>query len=350
MTAPSPIGVVVVTFNSADVILDCLGSLLASEGAALRIVVVDNVSTDGTPDLLRRWMEGSVATPAAGLPFDLPPVPRPLDPASPHRLDIVEAGLNGGFAAGVNLGLSHLLADPALDRFWILNPDSVVSPGAAAAFAAAPAGFSLMGGRVLYLDEPDQIQIDGGTINRRTGVTSNINLFRSHAATPPPPPEAADFVTGASVVASRAFIERAGLMPEDYFLYYEEVDWALRRGDLPLAYCVGPPVYHRAGTAIGSPALGRMIASPFSLWFQHRARLRFLRRHFPRAIPTGLAYSVAKAGQLLLKGYALEARMVIAGSLDLLPPPSVRNRLSPEAQALAFGRATGARRVGSKAG
>ena len=192
-----------------------------------------------------------------------------------------------------------------------------------------------MGGRVLYLETPQRIQIDGGIINRRTGVTGNIGLSATASATPPPAIQNLHFITGASMVTSRAFYEAVGPMMEDYFLYYEEVDWALRRGDLPLAYCAGGIVYHRAGTAIGSPTLGRP-ASPFSLYFKHRGRLRFMRRHFPRNLPFAYAYSLAKAAQLLLKGYPEEARTILGASFGRPPSEAVRGRLSPEAARLAF--------------
>lgn len=351
MTLPT-LGVVLVTFNSADVILDCLESLLAAQGVALSIVVVDNDSTDGTPALLRDWAAGwhPYVAPAA-LPFALTPAPKPLTlhaavpdrdaAAGPgHTVTLIETGVNAGFAAGVNRGLVALVALPWLDRFWVLNPDSAVPPGTAHAFAthpAPPGGFALIGGRVTYLDQPDVIQIDGGTLNRRTGVTGNLNLFGSHAATPPPDPARFDFITGASMVASRQFYEMAGPMPEDYFLYYEEVDWALRRGTLPLLYCPGALVHHVGGSAIGSPVIGRP-ASTFSLYFKHRGRMRFLRRNQPGSRITGQAFSLAKAAQLLVKGYPGHAWAILAGAADLPPPAGVRDRLSPAAAALAFGK------------
>jgi GT2 family glycosyltransferase len=129
------------------------------------------------------------------------------------------------------------------------------------------------------------------------------------------------------MVASRRFYEAAGPMPEDYFLYYEEVDWALRRGALPFAYCPGAIVYHRAGTAIGSPTMGRP-ASPFSLYFKHRGRLRFIRRHFPMSLPLAFGYSAAKAMQLLLKGYPVESWTILTASLGLPPARKIRKRLS----------------------
>lgn len=343
------LGVVVVTYNATDVILDCLESLLASQGVQLAIAVVDNDSQDGTAALLRDWAAGHAIPPVADdLPFPLPPCPKPLRllgpddplPAGGHAVTLIETGVNGGFAAGVNAGLAHLAAQPGVDRFWVLNPDSVVAAGTAAAFARHPGpegGFSLMGGRVLYCDGTGNIQIDGGTIDRRTGVTGNLNLGAAHATTPAPDPARMDFITGASMIASRQFYEAAGPMPEEYFLYYEEVDWALRRGKLPLIYCPEGIVYHRAGTAIGSPTLGRP-ASPFSLYFKHRGRLHFMRRYFPAAVPTALAYSVAKAGQLLLKGYPTEARTLLAASFGRPPTTHIRKRLSEKAQKAAFGK------------
>lgn len=332
---PAPLGVILVAYNSADVILDCLETLLAAAGdTALRVVVVDNASTDGSGAAVADWAAGrGTYVPPADLPFPHVPVPKPLPEGV---LTVLAAGVNGGFAAGVNLGLAHLAADPAIDRFWILNPDSVVPPGTPAAFATHdPGPFALMGGRVTYYDQPNMIQIDGGTLNRRTGVTGNLNLGRSIADISPPEASALDFVMGASMIASRAFYERAGPMPEEYFLYYEEVDWAMCRGNLPLAICPQARVYHRAGTAIGSPTLGRP-ASPFSLYFKHRGRMRFVRRHLPQSRITAWAYTLAKLAQYRLKGWKDEAQAVLAGARDAPPPPAIRARLSAEAARLAF--------------
>lgn len=348
--SPRPcLGVVVVTFNSANVILENLESLLAqANDVALDIVIVDNGSTDDTLDTFRDWASGTKPFEApADMPFALASCPKPVHLTGPNAdlpdnqpgylaVTVIKTGINAGFAAGVNRGLEYLKTNSQADRFWILNPDGVAAPGAALAFATAnPGPFSLMGGRVIYTHTPDVIQIDGGTVNRRTGITGNIHQGASHATTPAPDPAAMDFITGASMVASRAFVERAGPMPEEYFLYYEEVDWAWRRGDLAYAYCPEGVVYHRAGTAIGSPTLDR-IASPFSLYFKHRGRRRFIRRHLPGALPSAWIYTLLKAGQYLLKGYRAETQAMLAGFRDAPPPAEVRDRLSPEARIIAF--------------
>jgi len=349
------LGVVIVTFNSGSEAVDCAETLLASAaaaGTALRVVLVDNASGDDTVARLRDWASGTAPYAApADLPFAHDPVPKPLalaeggpdlaaDPDA--RLTLLQTGANRGFAGGVNAGLAYLARFPDLGHFWVLNPDSVVPPGTVAALAARlaePEPYALMGGRVLYYENPDMIQIDGGTVDWRTGVTGNLGLGRSDAATPPPDPAQLDFIMGANMVAARAFYDAAGPMREDYFLYYEEVDWAMRRGPLPLIYCAGLRIHHRAGSSIGSPAPGRP-ASPFSLYFKHRGRVRFMGRFRPRHVPVALAYALAYAGRLMLRHRSPpHAAAVLRGAFGLAPPAAVRARLAPEAAALVFGSA-----------
>ncbi|MBC7180868.1 MAG: glycosyltransferase family 2 protein, partial [Roseovarius sp.] len=170
-----------------------------------------------------------------------------------------------------------------------------------------------------------------------TGVTSNANLFLAVDDTLPPAASKLDFISGASMVVSRAFWDQAGPMCEDYFLYYEEVDWALQRGGLPLAVCPQGVVYHRAGSSIGSATLGRP-ASPFSLFFKNRARIMFMRRHFPVGLPGAWAYTLAKVAQYGLKGLREEAWAVLAGACNGVPPREVIDRLTPEAARVALSR------------
>lgn len=335
----NPLGVILVTYDAADVILDALETLIGAaqvDGTMLRVVVVDNASTDNTVATIREWSTGTTPYDAPeNLPFGHVPVPKPLDS---RLLRLIEAEVNGGFAAGVNIGLAELFSDPDIERVWVLNPDSVVPCGTPSAFATHdPGTFSLMGGRVTYFDQPDMIQIDGGTLNRWTGVTGNINLYHSIREVPPPTAVELDFITGASMVVSREHYTRAGPILEDYFLYYEECDWAMLRGDLPLAICPQARIFHRAGTAIGSPAPGR-IASPFSLYFKHRGRMRFVRRHLPYSLPIAWAYTLAKFAQYRLKGWNEEARAILAGAREMAPPSEVSARLTPEAAMRAFAR------------
>ena len=339
------VGIVAVAFNSGAEIVDCVETALAAAAAVglrLRVVVVDNASQDDTVARLRDWAAGhSPYQPPEGLPFALAPVAKPLDLAeggpdlaadAQASVTLIHSGGNRGYAGGVNVGLAYLARFADIGHFWVLNPDSVVPPEAMAALRdqlATGAPYGLMGGRVTYFDPADMIQMDGATVNRRTGVTVNRNLGASHATTPAPASEDLDFFMGSCVIASRRFYETVGPMHEDYFLYYEETDWALRRGNMALVYCPGLRIYHLAGTSIGSPTTTR-LASPFSLYFKHRARLIFVRRLLPKSRPTAYAYTLAYAARCLLRDLQPRAaEAVLRGAFGLAPPKAVRDRLGP---------------------
>ncbi len=339
MTQPaSPkLGVAIVTFHSADVIGACLDSLFASQDAALRVVLTDNASSDDTVAIVRSWAERQRGNDPA---FTF--AERPADDAvrCDAMLTLLRSEFNGGYGHGVNAGLRALLDDPALSLFWVLNPDCVVPPATAAAYvrAGADGAFALMSGRTAYCEDPDRIQSDGGRVSRWTGVCSSINAGLPRSTAAMPDTATIDFFTGGNVVASRRFIERTGLMPEDYFLYYEEVDWAMRRGDLPLRLAREALVLHHVGTSIGSGTDSR-LASPLSNYFNFRNRVRFLRRYRAWAIPFALAHAAAKSAQLALQGAHTEATAALFGAFGGPPPASVRARIAPgRARLLAFGK------------
>lgn len=332
------IGVVIVSYCSGDVIGACLDSLMVSDLPDLRIVVCDNASPDNSVEVLKDWAKAAGANLLEHFAGDTAP------PLLQQKSDVVltHAPANLGFAGGVNLGIKSLYPQQDIDLFWVLNPDCVVAPDCAAAYAAAAqatAGFSLMGGRTLYLEEPNHIQSDGGRVNRWTGICHNMNQGLLPDQATPPGADSLDFISGANVVASRVFIDQAGLMIEDYFLYYEEVDWAARRGALPLRFCPEALVYHHGGTSIGSGTVTRR-ASGFSNYFNYRNRMRFIRRFNWPALPVAYVYSLLKVGKLLLLGALSEASGAFRGLHDLPPDPRTRDKLAPEARALAFARSS----------
>jgi GT2 family glycosyltransferase len=84
------------------------------------------------------------------------------------------------------------------------------------------------------------------------------------------------YVMGASMLVSREFIAEIGLMREDYFLYFEEIDWAIRaRGRFSLAYARQSHVFHKVQTS-SNKAVG------FSTRYYYRNRIRFASRFYPQ--------------------------------------------------------------------
>jgi hypothetical protein len=334
--AAPPIGVVVVTHAAEGFVAECLESLRASGYPALRVVVVDNASPDGTVEAVRAWAR-------AALPGGL--AERGPDGGAPEGwLTLVHAGANLGFAGGVNAGLRALLAEPGLDLFWVLNPDAAAEPAAPFALArrAGELGrFAVIGGRVLYAGTEARVQTDGGRLHRLAFTGVNVNMRARAEACRPPDAASLDYVSGAHMLASRDFVERAGLLDDSWFLYFEEIDWQLRRGDLPLGVAEDAVVRHRAGATIGSGSRGEG-ASPFAVYFQTLNLMRFVARWSPARLP----FAYAMAWWKLWRTWGADGPRLAAflrGLHGLPPPAAVRARL-PEAVWARLARRRGAGR------
>ena len=201
-----PIGVVIVTYCAADFIADCLESLLASGYPALRVVLVDNDSPDGTAEAARGWARKALPQDLAEHGGERSAGQRATSGAgSVQGWLLLHAGGNLGFAGGVNAGLRALVADPGIDLFWILNPDATVeaqTPFALARRAGAAGRFAAIGGRILYAGS-GLIQTHGGRLHRLgfTGVNVNRGLRSTDCAMPDP--ASLDYVSGASLLVSR---------------------------------------------------------------------------------------------------------------------------------------------------
>jgi GT2 family glycosyltransferase len=110
----------------------------------------------------------------------------------------------------------------------------------------------------------------------------------------------------------RAYLEEVGLMNEDYFLYYEEIDWFTRNaGRFPIVIAAGARLYHREGSAIGSPGWQR-AASVFADGHLYRSRLVFMGKYYRRRLPLCYAVALVEAGKQLWHGRRASAGIVLS--------------------------------------
>lgn len=301
---------VVVNWNGWRDTIECLESVLRSEGVAVTVAVCDNGSTDGSLDRLRDWAAGRLdcfvdpANPLRDLSW--PPLPKPIrcarvsgpglaqgeDPDE-ARLVLIENGANLGFAGGSNVGLRYALNRGGFDFVWLLNNDTAVHPHALRELIAElrrDPGIGMAGSTLLYYDAPEVVQTLGGaSYNRWLALPRHIGAFARFD------PDTVDreavlrrmdYVSGASMLVSRGFLEDVGPLNEQYFLFFEELDWAMRaRGRWRLGYAPNSVVYHREGGSIGSGSRGESKSATADYHFV-RSRLRFTRRFQPQAIPT----------------------------------------------------------------
>ena len=182
-----------------------------------------------------------------------------LSAAVPERLESGQAVMtiadhsNPGYAGGVNRCIA---ARPDADAYWVLNPDTVPYPEALAAMAEMVfSGVAdAVGGPIVLPD--GLLRTCGGRWSPWLAYSRAIANGTPLAACPTAEevePQLS-FISGASLLVSRRFIAKAGLMREDYFLYGEEVEWCLRGQalGLRLRFCRAAVVLHYQGTTTGS--------------------------------------------------------------------------------------------------
>lgn len=296
---PPRIGVVILNHNGWQDTVACAESVLASDMPPAWLVIVDNDSSDGSRRWLRHWAAGHMefALPELGAPAARAK-PLPLveldeaqaEAAPPASLVLLRRGRNNGYAAGMNAGIRPLLRWGA-DAVWLLNNDTVVERPALGAMARRLFGKhrpGLCGSLVRYRHNGLVQCCAGGRTNRWTGLSvleGNGGQAQGVAQLAPEAVEnRLDFIYGASVMASRAFIEAVGLLDERYFLYCEEQDWAYSAGGrFDFAYAPDAVVWHREGATSG---FSRTSFNPRRLFDLTRSRLLLTAKHAPAALPT----------------------------------------------------------------
>lgn len=325
MTIRKCVYAVVLNWNGYQDTIACLETLLASTEVNLRVVVCDNASSDGSLDKIEAWADGRLSLTTlqnARLESLLGSVERPIQHHRRTRtaaesmttddhdqLILIENGENLGFAAGNNVGLKFALGQPDMDMVWLLNNDTLVEPDCLRNMVRrlqAESTLAVCGSVIHFYDQPQMVQAIGGNrFNYKTGCAATSEGRFTHEDTPKNMSKiesTIDYISGCSMLLPREFLETTGLMCEDYFLYYEEIDWFTRaEGMYPLCIAEDARLYHREGATIGSKNI-RRSASSLSDFYMFRSRLTFMKKYYRKHL--GLCYlsSLLEVSKRLARG------------------------------------------------
>lgn len=279
MTVSDDLLVVIVNYRTGPLVVDCLASLapeIVTRGG-VRVTVVDNASGDRSAEII----EGEIVRRGWSA-----------------WASVVRSPVNGGFAYGNNLAIRAAIAEAGGPQlFWLLNPDTVVRPGAIAAivdfFAQNPAAGAIgtaiddeSGKRWPIAFRFHSLLGELESAMRLSAVTRMVGR-RSATRVMGDKAERVDWVSGASTVFRRSVFETVGLMDEDYFLYFEETDYfhAIARAGWECWYVPDAVVIHISGRSTGLTGEGAAQRRVPAYWFESRRRY-LVKNH-------GRAYAVA---------------------------------------------------------
>jgi GT2 family glycosyltransferase len=258
--------IVIVAFNAREDLAGTLASLTgAPPSTAHEIVVVDNASTDGAPELVR-----------ARFP----------------DVRLVEAGANIGFARANNLAIRSSASELVL----LLNPDTIVPAGAIDQLVArldAQPDVAVVGPRIVDANGRPELswgeRVTPWSEQRRKALVKRDAAGNSAAADAigreTRSARDAAWVTGACLLVRRSDAEAVGLLDERYFLYMEDVDFcdAIRARGRRIRFEPSVEVVHLRGrSGLASGGAGERA------W--HASHLAYYRKHLPLWAPLLWAY------------------------------------------------------------
>lgn len=329
-TAAYPrVDIILVNWNGAADTLECLESVFRLHYPNYRVIVCDNASKDGSLERIEAWASVGVPVAPASQHFaSLLNGPRLKEPfpfvryaraaaesVTPGQKDptliLIDTGGNLGFAGGNNVGLRYSLAQSDAKYMWLLNTDTVVHPEALTHLvdsAKRSDSIGSVGSLLVYYWNPKIVQaMGGGTFDLKTTTVKHIGVA-THVEQSPLSLEqietSTSYIVGASMLVTRPLLEEVGLMCEDYFLYFEELDWAFRaKNKFRLGFSPQSIVYHKVG---GSSS---KIQSVGALRFLYRNKLKFIARHIPSRYPLALFAVAWEMTRHLLMGRFTQANL-----------------------------------------
>lgn len=243
------LSIVIVNWNTRDLLRTCLASLEPEAMSSWDVWVVDNGSTDGSQQMLQTIFPGV------------------------HLIANVD---NRGYAAANNQGIEASSGRYVL----LLNSDTLVPTGAIArllAFVDSRPGIGAASPRLLQVDGTPQPYAFGhdptlGYLLRR-GFSRAVLRRALHDWTTDVP-QRVDWVSGACMLVRREVIDQVGLLDERFFMYFEDNDWCLRmrQHGWTVWYVPEVEITHLGGQSLGQNSAAQRI--------YHRSLERFYSKHY----------------------------------------------------------------------
>lgn len=241
------LSVITINYNGFDDTCELIESLLANiKSVFYEIIVIDNASKVNEAEILKKRYPQIIA---------------------------LRSDVNLGFSGGNNLGIK---SSKGKYLFFLNNDTFVRSDGFLTLIEAVdlkPA-IAAVSPKILFAEPDNLIQFAGYTALSKVTLRNKIigigepddGRWDAPALTP--------IVHGAAMLFKKSAVDVVGVMPEIYFLYYEELDWseAFRRAGFELWYCPSSIVYHKGSKSTG-------VFSPLQVFYMTRNRMLYAWRN-----------------------------------------------------------------------
>ena len=222
---------------------------------------------------------------------------------------------NKGFAYANNIGIKYALKQDDCEYIWLLNNDTTITNSTLQqlqSFFQRNKNTAFIGSKILDYYKRDIIQTVGGKFNHKTGYSILIGMGEKDIGQYDNFNENVDYLIGAGMFFHKNLISEIGLMPEEYFLYYEDVDWCLtaKKKGLNNYVCTDSVIYHKQGGSTGN------------IYFKNKTNLntvkyfyinyiKLYKKHFPKQIYIAYLILLKQFAGKIAKGKFSEANIIL---------------------------------------
>ena len=242
MKKNSLVSIIILNWNGKKMTEECLNSLIPQMNKNFEIILVDNGSTDGSVEYLKKKFP---------------------------KIKIIESQKNRGYAGGNNLGVKYAKGDYIL----ILNNDIVVDKNFLREIWKNKDKAEILGVKNYYYDKKNILWAIGSKVNRFTmkaNLIGNKEEDKGQYDKDFIPPQ----VTGSAMLINKKVIDKIGFLNESYFAYYEETEWQTRakNAGFKTSWIPRAKLWHKVGFSTGG---GR---TPLSAYYLVRNRGYFIQK------------------------------------------------------------------------
>lgn len=280
--------------NWADTI-ECLESIEVNAYQNFRVIVVDVADLDNSAARLSEW----------------------IDEPGHTKYSLIRQTENKGYSAANNVAITSIIDDENCSFIWVLNNDTVIADNALQELLdfyyknENTASIGFVGSKILDYKNRDVIQTVGGTFNPWTGYSILTGMGQKDTGQFDNRNYKNDYVIGASMFFHKSLIGKIGLLPEEYFLYYEDIDWCIsaKKAGFGNLVCTSSIVYHKQGQSTGSKLLSA-DASLVNKKYLYSSYLKFYKKHFRSLLPIGYLILLKQAAGKVYRKKMPEAKLI----------------------------------------
>jgi GT2 family glycosyltransferase len=266
------LAIVIINWNSFDLTSDTLASLSSTSYKNYDIIVVDNFSTDNS---------------AAQLEKDFP------------SIILLRSDENKGFTGGNNLGFDYAINE-GYEYVMMLNNDVAVESDFLEPLVVKLDMDEKIGGvqpLIYFYHDRELIWNAGSRYNAIFGIPYILGYYRKDKGQlQRKKQKSIDWITGCAFMIRTEVLKKVGVLKQDFFIYYEDVDLSFRikEAGYALAYEASSVVYHKTGMSHKSKEkLKEGYLNPKVHYLNARNRLIVLKEYTQKiAIPTVILYQI----------------------------------------------------------